>query len=45
MAFEAQASREQAILARKDGIEAICSDSHKFSADKWANWALEKFKA
>jgi hypothetical protein len=40
IAFEAQYNKEQAALAKKEGIESIDANSFKFDAEKWINFAI-----
>ncbi|KAI8846386.1 hypothetical protein BC829DRAFT_398785 [Chytridium lagenaria] len=40
VAFEAAYNREQAAKAELAGVAAIDSDSYRFNAERWINWAI-----
>ncbi|KAI9009742.1 hypothetical protein BC832DRAFT_591082 [Gaertneriomyces semiglobifer] len=42
LAFEAQQNREEAVLAKKAGIPTIDSDSYRFDAERYLNFAIEQ---
>ncbi|KAJ3113828.1 hypothetical protein HDU96_002870 [Phlyctochytrium bullatum] len=45
IAFEAAYNREQAEKAELAGVAAIDSDSYRFIADKWVNWAISDLES
>ncbi|KAJ3048399.1 hypothetical protein HK097_010564 [Rhizophlyctis rosea] len=42
VAFEAQFNREQAKLAKRDGVASVDSDSYKFDAERYINWLINQ---
>ncbi|KAJ3031839.1 hypothetical protein HDV00_008112 [Rhizophlyctis rosea] len=40
IAFEAKFNREQAILARRDGVASIDSENYKFDGERYINWLI-----
>ncbi|KAI8914207.1 hypothetical protein EDD86DRAFT_198708 [Gorgonomyces haynaldii] len=45
IAFEAQYNKEQAVLAKKDGIATIDSDHFRYDGERWMNWAISRSDA
>ncbi|KAJ3193197.1 hypothetical protein HK101_005265 [Irineochytrium annulatum] len=41
VAFEGAYNREQAAKAAMHGVAAIDSESYRFNAERWINWAIE----
>ncbi|TPX65578.1 hypothetical protein SpCBS45565_g05094 [Spizellomyces sp. 'palustris'] len=42
VAYEAQVNKEQAVLAKKAGIPTIDSDSYRFDAERYLNFAISQ---